>query len=252
MSTAVREYTAEERASIQAALERRGSAPWRNWDREVDEQVLPGIGAGTAVANPTGGFDVEISKKLAERAEMAGDVEALPHGGLPVSDRLPTQQTQEILAELKEGNIAASRGNRLPDQDELEEGAGEAQRCVNRMGVVELDRRLRALRLAVKWYEHPWPNCLTLAVEYHYLLAKPDFSMMVQSPMWEWSTMRTDAHGLRDGWKYIGWRRVLLLLLFSGILTEAQIESGFPRAEGRAGYLWRKQLYGWRHRPEKS
>lgn len=62
----------------------------------------------------------------------------------------------------------------------------------------------------------------------------------------EWSVMRFNEHGIATKEKFRGWRTAMLVLIFSGILTEEEVDRAFGPPMGEAGAWYRKQLMDYR------
>jgi hypothetical protein len=59
----------------------------------------------------------------------------------------------------------------------------------------------------------------------------------------EFSIMRFDKHNVPTKEKYRGWRTAMLVLIYAGILTEAQVDAAFGPPIGAASEFYRQQLY---------
>jgi hypothetical protein len=68
----------------------------------------------------------------------------------------------------------------------------------------------------------------------------------LQSPGPEFSIMRFNAHNVPTKEKFRGWRTAMLVLIYTGILTEEQVNIAFGPAIGEAGAFYRQQLYNLR------
>lgn len=62
----------------------------------------------------------------------------------------------------------------------------------------------------------------------------------------EWSIMRFSERGVATKEKYRGWRTAMLVLIFSGILTEDEVDRAFGAPIGEAGSWYRQQLKNYR------
>jgi hypothetical protein len=68
----------------------------------------------------------------------------------------------------------------------------------------------------------------------------------LQDPGPEYSVMRFNERGIATKEKYRGWRTVLLVLIVSEVITEAEAEKAFGPAMGEAAAWYREQLKVWR------
>jgi len=65
--------------------------------------------------------------------------------------------------------------------------------------------------------------------------------------MYEWSVLRTDAHGLPIGEAYRGWRTVLSQLIQRKVLTESKAHEIFGSPSGATSRIYRRTLYNLRN-----
>jgi hypothetical protein len=62
----------------------------------------------------------------------------------------------------------------------------------------------------------------------------------------EWSVMRFNERGVPTKEKFRGWRTAMLVLIFAGVLTEAEVDKAFGPPRGEAGAFYRKMLKSFR------
>lgn len=62
----------------------------------------------------------------------------------------------------------------------------------------------------------------------------------------EWSVMRFTGHNVAHKEKFRGWRTAMLVLIVSGVLTEAEVDNAFGPATGPAAAWYRAQLQSYR------
>jgi hypothetical protein len=129
-------------------------------------------------------------------------------------------------------------------------------RFVNIMSATEFMRKLRSAGVTCWSHESQLRNgtaglhCVTQS----WNGAKPIYVASIQVPwMCEWTIVRTDAHGLVTGFRFIGWRDAVKALITKKVLTEAQAHKvfGAPR-EAAVSSLYREDLKAFRNNGAKQ
>jgi hypothetical protein len=164
----------------------------------------------------------------------------------------PRLSTSEHTARLRQmnDNSEAVRRQRWEHQDDYRDDqarVGRAMRSENFLG--KLQRLVPSLHFTggrigndiaiFRTYPCPQPHLNGRDFEYLFYCPGGDIP--------EYSIYEFDGRDIIVREKMRGWRTVLLRLIRSGLLTEAQSDREFGRADGPASTVWYRKLYEYRN-----
>lgn len=145
---------------------------------------------------------------------------------------LGTAQSEETLAEWKEGNAAIAREYQFVKPEDYKD---EAARVGRIMGHDEFILILRKkLNLKCFYREMGHPQKIALWVVRAEGTPAESMGFVKRGLTTELSIMRFDDHGVPLDEKFRGWRTVLMNLVMKGFLKEHDVRRVFGRAKGPA------------------
>lgn len=162
--------------------------------------------------------------------------------------------TEEELARMREDNIEAGEEFRMYQQEEL---LDEKSRMGRPMRDVDFLARLQEIAPAafvLGYGETSKGRYYVIGLRIWVPTDKGGswcFISQVQTGVTpEFSIIRVDDHNVPSGFKYIGWRTVLLRAIIKGALSEEIVEKYFGDVTtGAPSRRYRAQLNGFRNRP---
>ena len=207
--------TAEEIQKLQGTRLQE-KAPWESYDDELGTRMSP-----------------ELAEQVAEYS--------LKH----YQDAPESNQSKEILAELKEGNEENSRQYQWLTPEEYENQEERIGRVLHSSEFITL---LRKCGVSCWYRQHPHPDKAVLLVSVN---GGPlEVGAWVQlGNMPELSLMNFDRYGVPLAEKRRGWRTVTLQLIMKGMLNEDKANKILGRpGNSKAFSRYNTTLHSWRNR----
>ena len=201
--------------------------------------MLKQFDANSRLARQIDQYQFDIDTQLRVEKEIGEALESAPS---MYSDKV-SKRARDAWEERLWTNMERHRHFRVRDQQDI-----ASDRPGKRLHIVQFIKILNTLPRR-KFMLNPWSVRGMRGVSLSRGGKEPFYIMALDDGvMPEWSKLELDEHGLPKKLASRGWRAVLLTLLDSGYITEAEMLERFGFAGGIAGGLFRKYLFEHRNR----